>query len=108
MRDARAQALAAGATSAQAGHLGRKAGLVDEHQAGRVEIELPVKPRFTRDEDVGPVLLGCVCGFLNVIARVAKKRQMVPTPADTLFSSANRACISFKLMCGGSATRSST
>ena len=45
------------------GHLGREAGLVDEPQPGRVEIELPLEPRLTRGADVGPVLLGRVRGF---------------------------------------------
>ena len=58
-----AQALAPGAASAQTGHLGREAGLIDEHQPGRVEIELPLKPRLTRGADIDPVLLGRVSGF---------------------------------------------
>ena len=58
-----AQALATSTAPAQTGHLGREAGLINEHQPGRVEIELILKPRLTRGADVGPVLLGRVRGF---------------------------------------------
>jgi hypothetical protein len=63
VRDTRAQTLATGAAPTQAGHLGREPCLVDKHQTGWVEIELPREPRLTRGDDVGPVLLGRVRGF---------------------------------------------
>ena len=64
VRDTGAQALATGAAPTQAGHLGREPCLVDKHQMGWVEIELPREPRLTRGDDVDPVLLGRVRGFL--------------------------------------------
>lgn len=63
MWNADPQALSSRATPIQAGHLGRGAGLVDEHQPFRVEIKLPVKPGLARGSDVGPVALAGVGGF---------------------------------------------
>ena len=57
----------------------RGPGLIDEHEARRVEIKLIVEPLLPSSQDVRPVLLGRVCGlFLRVIRRRAKKRQSVP------------------------------
>lgn len=63
VRHASPAALAAGRTAAQARHLGRQAGLVDEHQFGRIEIGLAVEPCASALQDVGAVLLQCVCGL---------------------------------------------
>jgi hypothetical protein len=49
----------------QAGHLGAGAGLVDEHQRVRVEIEPPVEPRFAAAQDVGAILLGSMPGLFK-------------------------------------------
>ena len=79
MRHAGPQALAPGRSSVAAGHVGRGPGLIDEHEARRVEIKLIVEPLLPSSQDVRPVLLGRVCGlFLRVIRRRAKKRQSVP------------------------------
>ena len=51
-------ALAAFGAPAQAGHLGRGAGLVDEDQALGVEVRLGVEPGAALGRDVGPFLLG--------------------------------------------------
>jgi hypothetical protein len=48
---------------AQPGHLGRRAGLIDEHQALRVDVRLPVEPGLAPREHVGPLLLAGVCRF---------------------------------------------
>lgn len=63
VRDAGAQPLAAGAAPVQAGHLGRGAGLVEEHQLGRVKVRLRLEPRLPRRGDVRAVLLGRMRGF---------------------------------------------
>jgi hypothetical protein len=63
VREADPQALPSGAASIQTCHLGRGAGLVDEHQPCGVKIRLPVEPRFARGPDVGPVALAGVGGF---------------------------------------------
>ena len=63
VRNARPQALSPGAASIQASHLSRGAGLVDEHQACGIQIQLSLKPGLARGSDVGPVLLGRVGGF---------------------------------------------
>ena len=79
MRHAGPQALAPGRSSVAAGHVGRGPGLIDEHEARRVEIKLIVEPLLPSSQDVRPVLLGRVCGlFLRVIRRRAKKRHSVP------------------------------
>ena len=52
-----------------AGHLGRSPGLIDEHQALGIEIELGFEPGFASPYDVGTLLLRGVGGlFLRVIA----------------------------------------
>jgi hypothetical protein len=94
MWNANPQALPSHATPIQACHLGRGAGLVDEHQPFWVEIQLPVKPGLPRGPDVGPVALAGVSGFLTVIARAWKKRRSVSMPAETLCSSLKWVCIS--------------
>ena len=70
MRDRRPQSLSARRPSMEAGHLGAGAGLVDENQRVRIEIELALEPRLTPAQDVGPILLGRMPGlFLSVIRR---------------------------------------
>ena len=80
----------------QAGHLGAGAGLVDEHQCVRIEIELSLEPRLAPAQDVGTILLGRMPGlFLSVIRRRLKKRHKpamltpIPCPASSARRSAN-------------------
>ncbi len=49
--------------SAQPGHLGRGAGLVDEDELLGIEIGLAVEPRSAAGGDIRPLLLGGVRGF---------------------------------------------
>jgi hypothetical protein len=63
MGNAHPQALPSRAAPVQASHLGGRAGLVDEHQPFRVEIQLTVKPGLACGSDVGPVALAGVGGF---------------------------------------------
>ena len=56
-----------------------RACLVDKHQTGWVEIEVPREPRLTRGDDVGPVLLGRVRGFFE---RDSASREEAPERAD--------------------------
>jgi hypothetical protein len=56
-------ALATQCTAIKARHLGRGAGLVDEHQPGRVELRLRVAPGCPCGRDVGPLLLAGVRRF---------------------------------------------
>jgi hypothetical protein len=55
--------LTARRTSSQTRHLGRQTGFVDEDQLHRVEIELAVEPGAATLQDVGAILLQCVCGL---------------------------------------------
>ncbi len=107
MQDAGAQPLAAGATPVQAGHFGRGAGLVEEHQLGRIKVGLRLKPRLPCRGDVRAVLLGRMRGFLYVMPRAAKKRHSVPMLADAPRSSRRRACNSAKVRWGVTVTRPS-
>jgi len=79
--EAHPQALALGAPSVAAGHVGRGPGLVDEHEALGLQIELTVEPCPALAQDVGTVLLDRVPGlFLRVIPRRSKNRHKVPIP----------------------------
>jgi hypothetical protein len=49
-------------------HVGGSPGLIDEHEALRLEIELPLKPVPTASQDVGTVLFRGMGGlFLRVM-----------------------------------------
>jgi hypothetical protein len=73
------EALSPRRPAARAGHVGRRPGLVDEDQAGRVKQRLSLPPKRARRGDVGPVLLGGVRGFfLKLIPWRLKKRQTAP------------------------------
>jgi hypothetical protein len=76
MRDGGAQPLTSGRAAPQAGHFGGGPGLVDEHQPGRIEVELGVEPGFATLQDVRPLLLGGMRSlFLSVIWWRSKKRH---------------------------------
>jgi len=65
------EALASGGATMAAGHLGRCPRLIDEHQPGRIEIELTIKPGLSPDQDVRTALLVRVRRlFLSVIRRL--------------------------------------
>jgi hypothetical protein len=105
MRDASPQPLTLRRAAAQAGHVGGRAGLVDENQSGRVKIELALKPRLALLQNVGPVLLGGVGGlFLTVRPQRSRKVQIVPTLAVMPCSAARRSCISTRVMSGVAST----
>jgi hypothetical protein len=44
-------------------HLGRGTGLINEHQALGLEVDLPVKPGLPLDIDLGTLLLGGMRGL---------------------------------------------
>ena len=63
------QTLAPRAPAVAARHVGGSPGLVDEHEALRRKIELPLEPVPAALQDVGAILLrGMGCLFLRVIA----------------------------------------
>lgn len=79
MRNERPQALTAPAAAMTTGHVGGCPGFVDEDEPVGIEIELGCEPVPAPLQDVGPILLGRVCGlFLRVTAWRAKKRRIVP------------------------------
>ena len=57
MRHPDPEPLAPRASTMAARHVGGSPGLVDEHEALRLEIELPIKPVAAASQDVGAVLL---------------------------------------------------
>jgi len=63
MRDRCPASLPTGCTPAQPGHLGRGAGLVNEHQVQGIEVRLRVEPGLPPGSDVGPLLLAGVRWF---------------------------------------------
>ena len=63
VRDGGTAALAAWGSSAQPGHLGRGARLVDEDQLLGVEVELAVEPGLPGFENIGALLLRRVRGL---------------------------------------------
>ncbi len=62
-RHRRAQARAATGPTAQPGHVGFGAGLVDEDKTFRLEPGLPLLPMLTLLRDVRAILLRCPLGF---------------------------------------------
>ena len=63
VRDSGTATLTAPGPAAQAGHLGRGAGFVDEDKALGIEVRLACEPRAAPGCDVGAFLLGCVRRF---------------------------------------------
>ncbi len=59
----RDEALAPRGTAVGAGHVGLGPGLIDEHQARRVDAALIAAPTLALARDVGPMLLGGVQAF---------------------------------------------
>ena len=79
VRDGGAQALSPRGATARAGHVGGGPGLVNEHQMGRVKIELFLEPGLATRQDVRPVLLGRVGAlFFTVIPCRSKNRHSPP------------------------------
>jgi hypothetical protein len=78
----------------KARHFGVRGGLVDEDDPGRIEIELPFKPRFARRVHRAAALLsGVRRPFLRVILRRLKNRHSVPmAPATPRSFSLSRSC----------------
>jgi hypothetical protein len=68
LRNLADQPFAARRTSAQANHVGRRAGLVDEDQALRIEFGLVLGPFGTRHCNVRPILLGRAQAFFEADA----------------------------------------
>ena len=65
MWDRGTAALATLRAAPQTGHLGRGAGLIDEHQSAGIEIGLAFEPGQPARGDVRALLLGGVRGFFK-------------------------------------------
>lgn len=63
MRDAGTQPLAFLSPAAPVGHVGRRAGLVDEDEFAGIEFELVLEPGLAPLQDVGPIPLSRVRGL---------------------------------------------
>lgn len=99
MRHAGSTAFAARRPSSQTRHLGRQARLMDEDQLRWVEIELAVEPIPPPFQDVGAVLLQCVCGlFLNVQPWPRRQSLKALRPMRIERSASRRSTISFSVM----------
>src|SRR5215212_8855834 len=74
------QALATQRPSVTPGHVGGGPGLVHEHEALGIEVELTLEPCLSSPQHIGPVLLGGVRRlFLRVIRWRRQKRQSAVT-----------------------------
>jgi hypothetical protein len=96
MRDAGPAPLAPLCPSAQARHLRRGRGLVDEDEPGRIELALRLEEGAPPGDYVRAVLLGGMRRlFLSVILRRSKNRQSVliamPTPRSRCSASRSSA-----------------
>ncbi len=81
---------AAPCAAAQAGHVGGRAGLVDENQLCRIKLWLEGFPRLPRRRHVGALLLRGVHGFfLKLMPCRSKNRQIELTPTRTPRSPSN-------------------
>lgn len=99
MRYAGPAAFAARRSSSQTRHLGRQAGLIDEDELRRIEIELTVEPVPASLQDVGAILLQYMCGlFLNVQPWPRSQSLKVLRPMCTERSASRRSTISFSVM----------
>ena len=63
MRHWSAAPLPARRPPAQARHLRRRAGFINEDQVFGIEFRLEFEPRLPASQDVRPLLLACVCCF---------------------------------------------
>ena len=63
LRDAGPQPLAFLSAAAPAGHVGRRASLVNEDELAGIEFELVLEPGLAPLQDVGPILLRSVRGL---------------------------------------------
>jgi hypothetical protein len=94
-----AAALAPFGAATQSGHLGRRAGLVDEHQLDWIEVGLVLEPSPAPASDVRAVLpAACAVLFLKLMSRRSKKRHSEPIPTDRPRSSRSFVCSSAKVM----------
>ena len=79
VRHAHAQPLTPWSPAMLTGHLGRCPGLIDEHQALGIEVELSLGRGLAPPYDVGALLLRGVGGlFLRVILWRSRNRQSAP------------------------------
>ena len=65
VRNAAAETPPASSPTAAARHVGRRRGLVDEHQFQRIEVELTIEPPPPPFKDVGPVLFAARADFFE-------------------------------------------
>ena len=106
MGDRRPAALAFLCPPAQAGHLGRSAGLVDEHQLCRIEAGLAIAPSLTGRLYIFALLLSSMRRlFLKVMSRFLKNRHTVDETADTLRSARRRSAIPLSEISAVSSTK---
>ena len=79
LRDTSTQPFAFLSAAAQTGHVGRRAGLINEDEFGGIEFELVLEPGLAPLQDIGAILLAGVRGlFLRVILWRSRNRQSAP------------------------------
>ena len=105
MRDADTQPLPARAAPMCASHVRRGPGLVDENETLGIKVELALESVLSPLQDVGTILLACVCGlFLRVsLWRLQKRHSAAMLNCAPDFAS--RSFSSGKVMSGVSTRR---
>jgi hypothetical protein len=97
--DRGAASISARGSSAKPGHLRAQACFINEDEARRIEIELAVEPVLATLQEIGTLLLQCMCGlFLKVQPRFRSQTSSALRPIDTALSSCNRWTISLSVM----------
>ena len=101
LRDAGTQPLAFLSAAAQAGHVGRRAGLVDEDEFVGIDEGLRRAPDTSPGGDVRAVLLGGAKGlFLNDSPRRSTADHIAPLLNRTACSPASQACNAARVVSG--------
>lgn len=99
VRDRGAASISARCPSAKPGHLRAQASFIDEDESRWIEVELAIEPVATTLQEVGALLLQCMCGlFLNVQPRVRSQTSGALRPIETALPSRNRRTISLRVM----------
>jgi hypothetical protein len=101
VRNTAAQTSPASSPTVTARHVGRRRGLVDEHQFQRIEVELTIEPPPPPFEPVGPILFARMRRlFLSVMAWRSKNRQIIDGDTFSPRVRSKRAQISLSVRSG--------
>src|SRR5919106_4475325 len=95
-------------TTRSPGHVGRGPGLVDEHQALRAQVRLPLTPSEPRGGNVRAILLGGMLRLFFRVSPAAARNRPIPDRLAAIPSAASRRRSSAIVRSGSAATRACT